>query len=243
VGSAKQRSFNRFTGFDFGAFMTTDNKASKRTEANFAFSAFILAIFGWALVETQLFSATTGVKAHLLASAFGLVISAIALRRCRRSWALLPDAPVGNRDHIGNVASCAALAAAGCLFALAGKAGSITLFVIYVGVFSFVPWSRIAFCRRYFFVSCAMLGVGAASILIARGTAGPIINLFYAWVLWSIALSELLITSKRDRPATSRPEQSSTVEPQSSKAGRDTLDTAMDRTGESVLSGLGDQPR
>ena len=128
--------------------MTTDNKASKRTEANFAFSAFILAIFGWALVETQLFSATTGVKAHLLASAFGLVISAIALRRYRRSWALLPDAPVRNRDHIGNVASCAALAAAGCLFALAGKAGSITLFVIYVGVFSFVPWSRIAFLSQ-----------------------------------------------------------------------------------------------
>lgn len=223
--------------------MTTDNKASKRTEANFAFSAFILAIFGWALVETQLFSATTGVKAHLLASAFGALISAIALRRCRRSWALLPDSPVRDRYHIGNVASCAALAAAGCLFALAGKAGSITLFVTYAGVFSFVPWSRIAFCRRYFFVSCAMLGVGAASILVARGTAEPIRNLFYAWVLWSIALSELLLTSKRLQPAASRTDQSRPTEPHSSQPSPDLLDAVMERTGEGVLSGLGDQPR
>ena len=214
--------------------MTADNGTSKRTEANFAFSAFVLAVFGWALVEIQLITSTAAIQAHLLASALGLAISEIALRRCRRWWAVPPgDAaacrPRRNRAHIVNVAACFALAAAGCLFALFEKAGSILLFVGYAGAFSFIPWSRISFCRRHFFISCAMLAAGAASIAITRGTAEPILNLFYAWVLWSIALSELLITARGNWRATSRPEQSAPVEFQSPVRSRDTLPELEDQ--------------
>lgn len=213
--------------------MAADNK-SKRTEANFAFSAFVLAIFGWALVETQLITSAAGAQAHLLASALGMAISATALRRCLRWWSVLPSAvvrrPVRKGDHIGNVISCFSLVAAGGVFALLEKAGSITLFLGYAGVFSFAPWTRISFCRRHFFISCAMLSAGAASIAVARGTAGPILNLFYAWVLWSIALSELLITSKEDRASTSRSEQAAPVESPSSVLGQDTLVELGDQT-------------
>lgn len=216
--------------------MTAANGTSKRTEANFAFSAFVLALFGWALVETQLIASAAGIKAHLLASALGLAISAIALRRCRRCWRTMlrgADAavsrPVRNRDHIGNFISCVALAVAGCVFAVLERGGSISLFLGYAGAFSLVPWSRLRFCRRHFLISFAILVAGAASVIVIRGTAEPILNLFYAWVLWSIALSELLVTSNGDRTVGSRPEPSAPVEPQLSARTRDTLPELEDQ--------------
>lgn len=193
--------------------MRADNGGPKQVTANLAFSAFLFSIFGWALFETQLFNLAAGVRVHLLTSACGCVISATAFRRCRLSWLLFVDADavVGrlatNRYHIGDVGSCVALVAAGCVLALSAKPGSIALFSICAGAFSLAPWSRIVFCRRHFFISCAMLGAGAVLVcLIVKGDRDPLRYLFCAWVLWVIAISDLLITWKRDRPATLRPE-------------------------------------
>jgi hypothetical protein len=204
--------------------MTVENSGVAPATANFAFSAFLFSVFGWALLETQLFNAAAGVGGHLFISAFGLAITAIALRRCRLWWPLFADAGEGakrssTRDHIGDVIGCVALVAAGCVLGLSAKTGSIALFAICAGAFSLVPWSRIGLCRRHFFISCAMLGTGAASILVvARDTRHPLIYLLWAWIFWVIALSELLVTwnRNRDRPAISRPEPIQPVELQSS---------------------------
>jgi hypothetical protein len=208
--------------------MKADIGGTKPAAANFAFSAFLFSVFAWALIETQLFNGAAGFRAHLLASAFGLGVSAIALRRCRLWWSLFADTDTAvnratpNRYHIGDVASCVALVAAGCVLALSGKVGSLALFAICAGAFSLAPWSRFVFCRRHFFVSCSMLGAGAASILmVERATVGPFIYPLWALFLWMIAVSELLITWIPDRPAISRPGPIRAAELQNSEQAAD----------------------
>lgn len=190
--------------------------APKQVSANFAFSGFLFSVFGWALFETQLFTLGAGVRVHLLASGLGCAVSAIAFRRCRLPWLSFVDAgdavehPAPNHPRIGDLASCVALVAAACVFALSAQAGSIAFFALCAGMFSLLPWSRFAFCRRHFFISCAMLGVGAASVFfMSRGKQAPFIHLFYAWFLWLIAITELLFTLKPDPAAATPPEPAS----------------------------------
>jgi hypothetical protein len=191
--------------------MAADNDGTKQVAANFSFSAFLFSVFGWALLEARLFEVGAGVQLHLASTALGLSVAALALRRRRRWWPAFAQvgaevqSPAPERHRISDVASCAALLAAGCVLALSGKAGSVGLFAVCAGAFSFAPWSRIGFCRNHFFVSCAMLGAGAGAVLaLTRAPQDSLFYLFWAWVLWAIALSELLASTTWTLPAASR---------------------------------------
>ena len=188
--------------------MKTDIDVAKPTAANFAFSAFLFSVFGWALMEAHLFNVAAGFKAHLLVTVCGLGVSAVALRRCRLWWALFAEMDASanrstsNRDCTNDVTSCAALVAAGCVLALSAKTGSLTLFAICAGVFNLAPWSRFVFCRRHFFTSCALLGAGAVPVFIAtRATVAPFSYLLWTWFLWMYVLVALLTTLTSNRSA------------------------------------------
>ena len=200
----------------------------KQTAANFAFSAFLLSMFGWALLETQLFNVAAGFKTHLLVNACGLAVSAVALRRCRLWWSLftetdaLTDPSVPNRYRMRDITSCIALVTAGCALTLCAKTGSLTLFAICAGAFSLTPWSRVVFCRRHFVTSCMMLGAGAVSVFIVTKTpAAPLSFFLCAWFLWMYALIALLTTLTSERPASSQPRPIPAAELRSSQQAAD----------------------
>lgn len=201
--------------------MKADSNALKLTAANFAFSAFLFLVFGWALMEAQLFHIAAGFRAHLVLAATCSGASVVALRRCRLWWSLFADMDTGvnrtaaNRYRVGDVASSLALLAAGCVLALSAKSDLITLFAICAGAFSLAPWSRFAFCRRHFFASCLMLGAGAAPIfIVTRGTTGPFDYLLWTWFLWMYAAVALLATLTSGRPAIPRTKAGLAVEVQ-----------------------------
>lgn len=184
----------------------------KPTAANFAFSAFLFSALGWTLIEAQLFNVAAGISAHVLATACGLGILAVALRRCTLWWSFFADvdacasSPATERDRVGDVISCIALVAAGCVLALSAKTGSLALFAICAGAFGMVPWSGFDFCRRHLFISCSMLGAGAASVLTVTGAPpDPFSYLIWAWFLWTYSIVALLTTWRAERPAMPRP--------------------------------------
>lgn len=195
-----------------GAMMKADIGGPKLTAANFAFSAFLFSVFAWALIEVKLFSIAGGFRAHLLNTAFGLSVTAIALLRCRLWWSLFADmdsstnGSAPNRYDLSDVTSCVALVAAGCFLGLSASTGFFSLFAICAGAFNLVPWAKFIFCRRHFFTSCSLLGAGAVSVLIlTRSTVYPFSHLVWAWFLWTYALTALLITWKSHQSAIPRP--------------------------------------
>ena len=192
--------------------MKADIGGPKLTAANFAFSAFLFSVFGWALMEAQLFNVAAGFKAHLLVTVCGLGVSAVALRRCRLWWSSFAamDSPINrsapNQYRISDVTSCVALVAAGCVLALSAKTGSLALFAICAGAFNLAPWSRFTFCRRHFFTSCSMSCAGAVSVfIVTKATVEPFSYLLWVWFLWMYVLADLLTTLTSRRPVTSRP--------------------------------------
>lgn len=192
--------------------MKAENTAVKPSTANGAFSALVFAVLGWAVLETQLFGALAGLKAHLLASAMGLSIAAIALWRCRRMWPLFADSNLGihggarTRFDRTDAAGAAALLAAGGGLGFSASAGSVVLIVFCVVAFGSAPWSKIGFCRRHFYGASMVLGAGAAPVLMAKqGAQHPLFYLLCAWMLWSAALLALLVTWKQGAALQSPP--------------------------------------
>ncbi len=68
----------------------------------------------------------------------------------------------------------------------------------------FFPWSRISFCLRHFFVSSAVLALGAGAALVSGGVLAPGGNIvalfpymFDAWALWVIAVSLVGLTYRK----------------------------------------------
>lgn len=152
--------------------MRANNGGPTQVTTNLAFSAFLFSMFGWALFQTQLFKLVTGFRIQLLTFAYGCVVSGIAIHRCRLSWFVFVYADTHREGaapcrHLrGDVASCVALVAAGCLLALCMQPRSIVFFALCAGAFSLVPWSKFGFCRRHFCVSCSLLAAGAISVFL-----------------------------------------------------------------------------
>jgi hypothetical protein len=186
--------------------MAYNSGMSAGTRANLAFSALLYALHGWGVLEAQLIVAKAGLRLHLVVGTVGLVLSAVAFCRCRAWWPALADwrgagGPAG-RARLADLVSCIALACAGSALGLCAKSGSIGLFASASMLFSVVPWSRIGFCRRQLFNSCALLVAGTWATLFAAGPwPAPIITLVWAWGFWLIAVAELLVTFTRARPA------------------------------------------
>jgi hypothetical protein len=69
----------------------TTNKADKNASraSNFGFGALLFTLFGWINLEVLLVAKGGGLGGHLLNSALGLYLSAVAYRRYRTWWAPL----------------------------------------------------------------------------------------------------------------------------------------------------------
>lgn len=168
---------------------------------NFAFSAFLLSTVGWFLVEAQLIKGGARLPAHLVTCFVGLLISAVALRRCRLWWTALAGSRANGAAGQHRFGRCD-LAFCFALLAIAGvpgavlKMGSISLLILCVGGMGVVPWAKIRFCLRHFVVSWAILAVGtSASILLsATGSHLPFPYLVSGWAMWFVATTLLLIT-------------------------------------------------
>lgn len=184
--------------------MTNAHSDANPLAANFAFSAFVFAGFAWALLAAQLSAVGAGVRAHLLGSSIGGFIFAVAIRRFRRWW--VPGAQNGGPVRrsgrplfrINDLPVLLALAAMGTVLGLTARAGIFTLLVVVATAFSFLPWSRIGFCRDHCYLSCGVFAaVALVALLVGKASQPPIHYMLCAWLVWSIALSELLVTSKK----------------------------------------------
>lgn len=166
--------------------------------ANFGFSAFVFALFGWINLEAFLLETRAGISAHLLTAVFGTSLSLLAYRRCR-AWRTPPapswqDSAMLRRSTAG-IGSGAALIAAGCALAYSMRSGFATTTVICAAILCFFPWSRIGFCRKHFFVSHTLLLAGWLPVLLSATTHPPVIMLMAAsWVVWTLAAGLLAIT-------------------------------------------------
>jgi hypothetical protein len=180
-----------------------------RVAASFAFTALLFSMLGAALLETLQIRAHAWGRLHLLTASIDLIIVAIAFRRLRL-WSKIFDAAVPSlkpvsqrRFDVRDLGPCLGLVTAGCVLALSAKAGSFAFFAICAGAFSFAPWSRIDLCRSHCFISCAMVGAGAASVVAAAGSPqAPIIYLIWTWVLHFAAVVALLATYRSLKTST-----------------------------------------
>jgi hypothetical protein len=183
--------------------MKTLEIGTRQEITNFAFSAFIFSTFGWALLEMQLIRNEARPTAHLLVALIALALVGVSFRRCRLWWPGLNHAgddgakPFADRYAPRDLYPCLALLTAGAVLAFFVSAGSVFLLVLMASAIGVVPWARIGFCRKHFFLSWGLLAAGGALVLLAGPrSASPFPYLFGAWVLWFVALMELLVTYK-----------------------------------------------
>lgn len=177
--------------------------------ANLTFSVFFCSILGWGVFEILLFQHGGGIRLHLTVALIGGMISSLALRRCRAWWpgfgSSNPGAQVSSGGHSGSdVLPCLALAGIGGLWGLSIKSGSCTLFTFCMAGLIFFPWSRISFCLRHFFISSAVLALGAGAPLVSGGVLAPGGNpvalfpyMLDAWALWVIAVLLVGLTYRK----------------------------------------------
>ena len=174
--------------------------------ANLTFSVFFCSILGWSVLEILLLQRGGGIRLHLAVIFIGCIISSLALRRCRTWWpgfgSITPGTQAASRGYsAGDILPCLALAVIGGLWGLSIKSGSCTLFMFCIAGLIFFPWSRISFCLRHFFVSSAVLVLGAGAALVSGGVLAPAGNpvallpyMLDAWALWVIAVSLVALT-------------------------------------------------
>ena len=182
------------------------DKNSTRT-ANFSFSALLFVLFGWINLEILLVSRQAGYEARLSTAVVGISLSIIACRRYRTWWRPLADSMQASALHGSFRAGCIA---GGMLVAMAGFALAYSMrtglfgAVIGAGILAFCPWSRIAVCRRSFFLSQVLLVAGGLPVLITdAGRRHPVFLLADSWILWALAAGLLLTTLGTKRSAES----------------------------------------
>lgn len=179
--------------------MTTH--AANATSANFGFSAFLFSILSLALAEALNVKANAGLRQHVLTASVALLVSAVALRRCRLAWPGLANRKgraLGHdaRWNLLDAAACLLLALMGSALARLTSTGSVTLFGIGAICISLTPWSRIAFCRNHFFRSCATVLIsGACGLLFAGRPSDPVFLVLATWILSVIACATVLFAA------------------------------------------------
>lgn len=180
-------------------------ETTTRTAANSAFSALLFTLFGWANLEV-LFASKPGIDGHASSCALGLCLSILAYCRYRRCWMPLVRsrrqfAPQSVSGACG-IGSGLALAAAGFALAASMRAGFATGAVIGAATLALIPWSRNGFCRKYFFVSHALLVAGGLPVLIlVAKNQDPIMLMTVSGLLWALAAGLLLSSLWSQRSA------------------------------------------
>jgi hypothetical protein len=181
--------------------MKTSKMVTEEEIRNFAFSAFLFSTVGWILVEAQLIKGVARLPSHLMTCFVGLLISAVALRRCMLWWPVMAgsraaDEAGNNRFGPRDLVFCFALLAIAGAPGVFLRMGSISLLILCVGGIGVVPWAKISFCLRHFVVSWLILAVGtsASVVLSASGSTVPLPYLVSGWAMWIVATTLMLIT-------------------------------------------------
>jgi hypothetical protein len=174
------------------------HKTRTRTCAtNGLFGAFILAAFGAGLLHAWAVQAKAGLLIHLLVGLPGTAICTIVLYRYWRHWParLAPLYKQSRRGLLpldpGAVLGCGALLLVGAGLAWVAAAGSALLLVLGALGLAILPWTRVPVCRNHFFISAAMVGLGAVLWLVVL--AQPIPQPYYAMsALFCLCMASLM---------------------------------------------------
>lgn len=172
-----------------GRTMTTRKAAA--TSANLAFTGFLFSILAFTLAEALNAKANAGLRQHVVTASIGVLVSAVALRRCRLTWPGLanPKAQVPGHAAAWNRTDAAAgllLIVIGSALALLTRTGSLTLFGLGAVCISMTPWSRIPLCRHHFFASCATVLISGACGLVFA--VRPTDSLYLVLVTWALSV-------------------------------------------------------
>jgi hypothetical protein len=177
--------------------MKTAKKTTAATGADVAFSSFLFAIVGWALREVRHVQTGAGWRSHVVTTALGLLICAIALRRYKRLWTAeitVGQLVDGLRLELREAPKWIALLFIGAVFTMFVKAGSFFILSIYLTAVGFAPWSKLSLCRRHFVLSSLVIAIGAASTLfLGRLPVDPSLLPLSALFFWAIATALLMM--------------------------------------------------
>jgi hypothetical protein len=179
--------------------MFRDHVSLHRTINNCAFSGFFFSIFGWVLLHTWGFQRGAGTVLHAFTALIGFGLAAISFRRYRLYWAPFSNQPRPDQRrstaafNISDVGWGLLLLAIGNVIAQLILAGWVTPLALFSFGLTFVPWSKVPFCRSHFFSSCMLIGVGAAcTLFVASNPAHPLFFPIASWVFWGSACVALL---------------------------------------------------
>lgn len=161
---------------------------------NGAFVALVFSIFGWALIETWVFAQHGAIFGHALVAMVGVPLVAIATRRYRLHWPpTRSEHQLSNGRKISDAGGCVLLLVTGYLLGQLVLAGWMFQMSIFTVALTFVPWSRISFCRRQFLASLILVaGAAAYPVFAAASPVVPISYLTAGWVLFMTACLALL---------------------------------------------------
>jgi hypothetical protein len=180
--------------------MQTDPMKLETTSRHHAFSAFVLSILGWLLLQAWNFQIGAGVRFHAFTALVGLALAGACFLRCRLYWSPSTRAgPITQQPgpfaqmRMVDAGSSIILLAIGIFMAQLARAGWVFPFAVFAVGLTFIPWSKIALCRRHFLASSLIVGLGGAcAFLFTGGSSNPVILPIASWILWFIACFLLL---------------------------------------------------
>lgn len=161
--------------------------------------SFAFSIAGWALLELWLLRIGAGLRAHGMATLFGLWLGLLSIRRPRIGRTGFPSGGITakiehrkfGRADAGWVLVFLMVGSILGTLVLLGLASVLS--VVAVGL-ALVPWSRVRFCRSHFLAACTALWFGMAPIIaLGYGSIHPMFLPIACWVLWASSACSLLL--------------------------------------------------
>jgi hypothetical protein len=175
--------------------MDPDTVQPVKPRPTWSFIALLYALLSLALVNAWLLLMGAGFFTHIIGSIPGAVFVVLAAHRPpieHRSSVERQPAPPSGFLPLG--ASCALLFILGTVFAASVLNQSLTLLLLVVTGFTFVPWARLAFSRHHPAISCMITASGCGSVIAIGYRPADIIFLpAAAWTFMLCSCCALLL--------------------------------------------------
>jgi hypothetical protein len=162
---------------------------ARRSTVNLAFSALLLSVLGWTIMERWSLGAHTGAMPHVVTTLACAPVLACALLRfyaaCPRHVRARARPPSASP---AGVLAIGVLFGVGGVFGMAVGDGSTSVIVLLAGICCLTPWTRIRAHQQPLFLS--LLAAAAGTLLALGRAAHPpslMVALPAAWCLWTVA--------------------------------------------------------